>query len=138
VKVLASMAGVAGVIALANRKKPQRASVGFLPPSTSAPTVGSWYQSKRSDLLMGKGSRSISWRVLRSLAPSLGETFADNTTRRVVVARAIVTAPQNAGLLRKAQGRQLCDGHGRTLDVRGAPLVWIPRFINDNGVIRCD
>jgi len=112
--------------------------VGFLPPSTSAPTVGSWYQSKRSDLLMGKGSRSISWRVLRSLAPSLGETFADNTTRRVVVARAIVTAPQNAGLLRKAQGRQLCDGHGRTLDVRGAPLVWIPRFINDNGVIRCD
>jgi len=133
VKVLASMAGVAGVIALANRKKPQRASVGFLPPSTSAPTAGAWYQSN-----MGKGSRSISWRVLRSMAPGLGETFADNTTRRVVVARAIVTAPQNAGLLRKAHGRQLCDGHGRTLDVRGAPLVWIPRFVNDNGVIRCD
>jgi len=135
VKVFAGVAGAMAVISLAASSKSRRASAGFLPSSTSTPTPGAWYQSRRSDLLMGRGPRSITWRVLKALAPSRGDDFADDTTRRAVVARAIITAPQNAGLLRRASGRQLCDGQGRTLDVRREPLVWIPHLKHESGVV---
>lgn len=135
-RVLAGVAGAMAVISLAASSKSRRASAGFLPSSTSTPTPGAWYQSRRSDLLMGRGPRSITWRVLKALAPSRGDDFADDTTRRAVVARAIITAPQNAGLLRRASGRQLCDGQGRTLDVRREPLVWVPCFVADGELVK--
>ena len=135
-RALAGMAGAVALLSLAGPGRSRRAAAGFVPSSTGAPTPGAWYQSRRSDLLMGRGHRSISWRVLRALAPELGEVFADDTTRRAVVARSIVTAPQNAGLLCPARGRQLCDGDGRTLDTRREPLVWIPRFELAGEVVR--
>jgi len=62
VKVFAGVAGAMAVISLAASSKSRRASAGFLPSSTSTPTPGAWYQSRRSDLLMGRGPRSITWR----------------------------------------------------------------------------
>ncbi len=144
-RIAFALVGTAAIVALIRRDTP-RASAGFVraaciePPRADAgPRCGCWFLSQRSDLLMGHGPRSITSRALEHLARELNkpdpETWAKDTTRRAVLARAILEAPQNRRHLRPARGRMLKTAEGLTLDTRRSPLISIPAMHEKNGVL---
>ena len=144
-----ALIGAAAVVFFARRGR-VRAAAGFAPAepplplplptaATGAPRCGAWYASRRSDLLLGTGPRSITARALFSFASDRekhdAKTWGNDTTRRIILARAIIEAPQNRAFLCPARGRQLATAAGETLDTRRAPLIWIPRMVEKNGVL---
>ena len=142
-----ALLGTAALVAIVRRDR-VRAAAGFVAPkrpelaapaATAGPRCGRWFLAARSDLLMGHGPRSITGRALEHLALELQKPdpahWCRDTTRRAVLARAILQSPQNRRHLRPARGRMLKTADGMTLDTRRSPLIWIPPMHEKNGVL---
>lgn len=138
-------AGVAGVAVLAalgrgRKSNTPKASMGFAPtePSQLARLfsehceAGSLYETKRGDILLGKGPKSITWRAVRSAAQLAGfadasDQIADDTLRRCAYAALLCAAPYNHDFLTDKVGPNEYRNHeGLGLDLRAKPVLWLP------------
>lgn len=117
------------------------ASAGFQAAPLPVPTCGALYRCDRSDLLLGHGQRSITWRALYGLARRAQHEdpagFADTTAHRVAYAQAILAEPKNGRALARARGSQISNAHGLTLDVRARPVIMLPDAQIVAGGLRC-
>lgn len=119
---------------------PTRGAMGFSPSRYIRDDAihGSFYESRRGDLLLGKGPKSITWRALFQAALDAGfraepdggtsaECIANDSARRVAYAGLICAAPANAThLTRDLRERDFRNHEGVGIDLRTRPLLWLP------------
>lgn len=121
---------------------PTRGAMGFSPARYIRDDAihGSFYESRRGDILLGKGQKSITWRALFQAAldagfgecPSDGggvtaECIANDSARRVAYAGLICAAPANAThLTADLRERDFRNHEGVGIDLRTRPLLWLP------------
>jgi hypothetical protein len=99
---------------------------------------GSFYESRRGDILLGHGPKSITWRALYQAALDAGfhadtpggvsaECIADDSARRVAYAGLICAAPANAAhLTHELRERDFRNHEGVGIDLRTRPILWLP------------
>jgi|GEM_PF-6240427 len=119
---------------------PTRGAMGFSPARyiRNDAVHGSFYESRRGDLLLGKGPKSITWRALFQAALDAGfqaesddgvsaECIANDSARRVAYAGLICAAPANAAhLTHDLRERDFRNHEGVGIDLRTRPLLWLP------------
>jgi len=109
------------------------AAAGFNPGRfvVDEPEMGRLYQTERGALMLGKGPKSITYRVLLDAAELAGverpEAFAEDSSRRVAYASLILAAPANAVYLTTELRRNdFRNAHGYGIDLRARPVLWLP------------
>jgi len=153
-------AGIAGVALLAAFTRGRKsspaaepvASMGYAPPETDLLAryvsadcePGFFYESRRGDILLGKGPKSITWRAVQAAARHAGfgdgsDQIAD-TLRRCSYAALICAAPHNRDFLSEHVGANEYRNHeGYGLDLSSRPVLWMPMLdldlLRDCGVI---
>lgn len=132
----ATVLAVAGFGVLASGRR-SRASMGREPVRQNLDrffvqdcSVGTIYQPKRGDIVLGRGEKSITWRALRSAAALAGvddpEKMADDASLRVQYAALVCAAPPNADALCDDPGRGYRrPSDGRGIDMRKRPPLWL-------------
>lgn len=123
--------------AIASNRRGARASMGRRPVVdvdryfAQDCSVGTIYQARRGDLMLGRGAKSITWRALVSAARLQGidapERLADDSAARVAYAAMICAAPHNQAALVDAPQKGYRRPHdGRGIDLRSRPAIWLP------------
>lgn len=133
------LGGLAVVIAaLSSGRRTERPSMGRKPVAIDLDryvrqdcTCGTIYQVRRGDLVLGRGPKSITWRVLHAAAELQAipnpERVADDSSARVQYAAMICAAPFNQAALCDDPGRGYRrPGDGRGLDMRSKPAIYLP------------
>ena len=90
---------------------------------------GSLYQMRRGDIVLGDGKKSLCWRALKAAAEDADlndpEGFASSTDRKIAYARLLCVGNEDK-LTTDLHPRAFRDDHGRGLNVKDHPVVWLP------------
>lgn len=130
----------------------ERASMGLAPAEEALPRFfstlcecGTFFETGRGDIILGKGPKSITWRALKQAADLAGfgdasDQIADDTLRRCAYAAMLCAAPYNRDFLTDRVGNNEYRNHeGLGLDLRERPVLWLPMIdldlLHDCGIV---
>lgn len=110
-----------------------RPQAGFNPGRfvSHVPSMGTLYETERGAIMLGCGTKSIAFLVLREAADMAGiehpEEFARDSSRRVAYASMILAAPANAiHLTHELRRNDFRNRQGLGVDLRKRPILWLP------------